>query len=581
MRVVLDCETDGIENPSKIHCIVTKDLDNGKVFNFVGREVRELFPAFSKSFTLVVMHNGIAYDLVVLRDLLGIKFGPAIVRDTLVLSRLFEYRREGGHSLEAWGNTLKHPKVGLDIKDWSTFTPNMLVRCINDVELTTKLYNHLMLKARVDYNEAFAKAIETEHKIEFICQEMHENGYGFDLKAATELYQEISERVNEIDQSLAEAFPPKVKETQLKTKVRQDIIPFNPNSPTQIVERLGSHWKPTEKTESGKSFKVSETNLATLKDSAPEACKRLVERLLLAGRVRTLEQWFKAYDETDGRIRGTFVGLGTWTHRMSHRNPNMGNVAAPKSIKYKGRELALLATSLGKRMRGLWTADAGQSWLVGTDAEGIQLRIFAHYINDPKFTEALINGQKDLGTDPHSLNAAILECDRDTAKTFIYAFLLGAGDRKIGDILGRGSRQGAASKRRFIEAYPGLAKLKEETIPRDVQRGYFEGFDGRLVKCDSDHLMMAGYLQTGEACLMKEANILWRQWLEEKEVDFEWKQVGFVHDEFITEVFGEIQDAQLVGELQAESIKVVGERLALNCPLAGAWQTGLNWYEIH
>lgn len=323
----------------------------------------------------------------------------------------------------------------------------------------------------------------------------------------------------------------------------------------------------------------NETNLSTLPDDAPPATRKLVERLLLDSRRSTLEEWFTAYDSRDEAIHGTFRSIGTWTHRMSHQRPNMGNVAAPKSIKYSGEKLRELATSLGKRMRQLWIPSPGNV-LIGTDAEGIQLRLFAHFINDPAFIKAVVEGKKEDGTDPHSLNQRIIGplChSRDTAKTFIYAFLLGAGIGKVAEIFNCSKSDAERIKNRFTEAYPGLRRLKEEVIPSDAERGYFVGLDGRLVACDSEHLMLAGYLQNGEQCVMKHANVKWRQ--DADELRYHWTQCNFVHDEFQTDCHPDV--AEQVAKYQRDSIVWAGKHLNVLCPLAGASNIGNNWYETH
>lgn len=581
MRVVLDLEANGLKNPDKIHCIVCRGIDNGRTYKFVAEEVQRYFAEFAKGIRGVVGHNLIDYDLPVVERCLGIRFPQGIITDSLILSRLLDYRIEGGHSLEAWGTRLKHPKVGADINDWSQCTPEIVARCENDVLLNEKLYYHLMEHARISYKDRFQKAIEVEHQIAHICQDMKSNGFKLDYGKATALVQELSARIEEIDKSLQEAFPPKetIKVSPVKGIERRIVTPFNPASPKQIVERLDGFWTPGEKTEKGQA-KVNEANLATLKEGAPEACRRLVERLLLAGRLNALRKWITLYDPSTGRVHPTFIGLGTWTHRMAHKEPNLGNIAAPKSIKYKGKELAKLATDLGGRMRELWGVEEG-SWLVGTDAEGIQLRIFAHYLESEEFVKSVLEGKKEDGTDPHSRNAKLLGIDRDGAKTFIYAYLLGAGNQKLGAIIGGSRKTGAAAHRRFTEGIPGLAQLKNERVPKDAARGYFEGLDGRLIKCDSEHHMLAGYLQTGEACIMKHANVLWRSRANAGNLGIAWRQVNFVHDEWQTEVRGTREEAEAIGRLQADSIRDVGEAFALNCPMAGGFRVGKNWLATH
>jgi DNA polymerase-1 len=239
-------------------------------------------------------------------------------------------------------------------------------------------------------------------------------------------------------------------------------------------------------------------------------------------------------------------------------------------------------------MRQLWGAAPGRT-LVGVDATGIQLRILAHYINDEKFTKEVISG------DVHSLNKQSLGevCkDREVAKTFIYAWLLGAGVGKISEILScsRGAAVEALDK--FTNAYTGLKKLKEEIIPRDAARGYFVGLDGRLVKIWGDeeserrHLAMSGYLQNGEKCVMAIACILWNEKLTQEMVPY--RQVDLVHDEFQTETINDLETALHIAEVQAQAIRDAGTLLNLNCPMDGSYKTkkgtytiGQNWLITH
>lgn len=575
MRVVLDIEANDLEAPTVVHCIVVKNIDTSEVFTFIGNEVYETFPVLARSFTKVIGHNVIAYDSRVLSSLGIFTFDNAILLDTLILSQLFNFKLEGGHSLENWGNALKHPKVGTDITDWTTYTPQMLIRCKNDVELNEKVYR--FLKGKLDRPE-FYKAIKVEHDIACICINMHDDGFTFDIDRALDLYDELLIRIEELDEELSQTFLPKQKITKLKTKIKSEFIPFNPGSPKQVVERLNeAGWKPKVKTDTGKSFKLNEENLATLPDTAPLASRRLVERLLLIARLRTLEQWFQAYNSDTKRIHGITRGLGTYTHRASHANPNTGNIAAEKSIKYRGEYLKQLATRFGGEFRSLWIAGEDKI-LVGTDAEGIQLRMFGHYINDSVFIKAVCSGKKEDRTDPHSLNAKILEVSRDSAKTWIFAFLLGMGDEKSGEILGRTTEEGSKAKKKFIESYPGLAKLKKEIIPKDAARGYMQAIDGRFIRCDSEHHMMAVYLQSSEAILMKHANVLWKKWLDKENIWY--KQVAWCHDEWITEALNK-QEAEYIGKLQSKAIKEIGERFNLNCPMSGEFKIGRTWLQAH
>lgn len=707
MRIVLDIEANGLK-PTQIHCAVTRDLDNETVRVFTGKELQEDFPVWIRDATFIVAHNGIEYDIYHLNRLLGCNIPYEVVHDTLVVGRLLDSGRDDGHSLESYGQLLKHPKT--EHSDWSKFSPEMLEYCKNDVELNLKLYRYfdrIISRNR----EAFRKAIECEHRIQCMCLEMSRNGFVFDIHGLEELDASLAASISDLDEKIKGSFPDEVEVIQLKTKTKTKVTPFNPKSVRQIVKRLhAAGWKPYERTKTyitkkrnrekisetldTYGWKVNEANIGTLppvqeikrclnthqivikditlktkkelkkdldstitvtlkdlettsssdvinlvqnkltlwlknkedvagfvkksnhlwlititpqetyvdfsaacatqdwdgtkntqmlsqRTSELEACNLLVEHILLSARRRTLAEWRAAYSVDDGRIHGRFNPLGTVTQRCSHNSPNMGNIATKKTIKYNSPRLRDLATELGGRMRSFWVAPEG-GWLVGTDMESAHLRIFAHLIDDKEFTQSLISGDKKLGTDPHSVNKRRLGhlcVDRDRAKTFIFSFLNGAGAGKVAEIFGCSIQEAQETLDGYVKAYPGLERLKQETIPRDAQRGYFIGIDGRYVKADSEHKMIGMYLQNMESVLMKYAWIKWHDELIEKGMSF--REVNWVHDEWVTEVLGSKDDCEIIGRTQSDAIRKVGEDFHLRCPMGGEYKVGKNWLEVH
>jgi DNA polymerase-1 len=637
---VMDIETDGIINPTALHCAVAKNIDTGEIREFIqplaSPNKRASFLAFlNKPRRVFIGHNFLNYDIRALRRLdKGVSVSDNFILDTLVLSRLFNYGLRGGHSLEAWGIRIGSHKQHADMTDFSTFTPAMLERCRSDVEVNAAIF-FTRFKRFCD-DPAWHDSILLEHFVASITVEMHDNGFPFATAAAEELYAELATRVAEIDKLLLVGFPPRCRPikdltprlTQKGTLNAQDFRwwkgseaigiasndlsvftggpftvieyeEFNAGSPSQIVERMNEFgWKPTEKTKghiaalkdkstpkarleeySRTGWRVCEENLKTLPDSAPEAAHRLAERLTLASRLSDLDEWLALVGE-DGRIHGSFQPIGAWTHRLSHARPNLANIPVAKPSE-KDSAFQKYINEINSRMRALFEAPPG--WrLIGTDADGIQMRIFAHLVNDPRLIDAIVHGDKKKGTDIHSLHRSLLGdvCkSRDTAKTFIYAWLLGAGFGKVAEILECAFNEAKTAVGRFIDAYPGLATLKKKKIPEDAANGFFVGLDGRKVMCDDAHLMLAGYLQNGEKVIMARALRTWYKRLRSEGIVFQ--LVNWVHDEWQTLVHDLRAVVDYTKSVQCESFVIVGEQLNMNLPLAGDSKDGYTWKETH
>jgi DNA polymerase I-like protein with 3'-5' exonuclease and polymerase domains len=161
----------------------------------------------------------------------------------------------------------------------------------------------------------------------------------------------------------------------------------------------------------------------------------------------------------------------------------------------------------------------------------------------------------------------------------VYAWLLGAGTSKVSRILRCSSAQAKQAVESFIQSTKGLSELRHGRIRRDARRGYFEGLDGRKVINSEEYLMLAGYLQAGEAVAMKHANILWDHWAREEKINF--RQTNLVHDEFQVEVNDSLDAAERLGELQCMALTKTGESLGLFCPLSGETQIGKSWLDTH
>jgi DNA polymerase-1 len=549
MRIVLDIETNSTHD--KIWCVVCRDIDKNVVSTFVQPASLQ---DFMNNCDSIVTHNGIFFDFPVLKKVWGITVKKSQVVDTLVLSRLYNPSLEDGHSLAAWGNRLGFPKG--DFKDFDGgLTDEMLQYCIQDTKVTAELYKHLTKEMNNGYSK---ESIDLEHEVAIIIAEQERNGFKLNEASALSLLAELKTKLDIIQVEMQELFPPRVESGRThKTsgKPLKDIVePFNPGSRQQIAERLiEKGWKPKKRTEKG-SVIVDEEVLASLE--YPEA-KALAEYMMLQKRIAQITSWLDAVG-SDGRVHGRVITNGAVTGRMTHMSPNMAQV--PNS-----------GSPYGHECRDLWTVEKGYK-LVGIDASGLELRMLAHYMNDNEYTNEVVSG------DIHTANqtAAGLQT-RNQAKTFIYAFLYGAGSAKIGSIVGGSAKEGQKLIDSFLQNTPKLKRLREKVARLYAKEGWLQGLDGRKLLVRAEHSALNTLLQGAGAIVMKQAVVILHKKLRKSKIDF--KFVVNCHDEWQIETTPE--SAELVGKLGVDSIKEAGEHFNMRCPLTGEYKIGESWRDTH
>ena len=599
LDLLIDIETDGLlANVTKIHCIGMSVVgaQAGQVFaNQEPYDCLDNALEIMSSAKSITGHNIIGYDFPVLKKILGwVPSKHTQIVDTLVLSRLchtdlyeldvkersIDTKLYGSHSLKAWGQRIGVLKKSLGTQDddvWTKFTPAMAEYCVQDVSVTSHLKYHF------DHLEYSEEAIKLEHEFAKIIQRQVEHGYAFDVDKARQLYVKLLKKQEDLGSTLRNSYgswfisegvvTPKVNNKKRGTakgstynKIKR--IEFNPNSRDHISRCLMKQgWQPTDFTASGKP-KIDETVLSKLQ--LPN-CQELKEHFLISKRISQLAEgnnaWLKL--ERNGRIYGSVNTNGAVTGRCTHSSPNVAQVPASYS-------------PYGVDCRSLFRASKG-CVLVGCDADGLELRALAGYLKKYDggiYAKAAVDGTKDKGTDIHSLNRDALGLSsRDIAKTFFYAFIYGAGDQKLGKILGGSAKRGKQGRNSLLSGVRGLMELTEKVKQAYRRRGYLIGLDGRKLSIRSEHSALNTLLQSAGAVLMKQALILLdeRLQLNYKEGDYEF--VANIHDEFQIEVKEEY--AKDIASHAAEAISRAGEYFEFGCPLSATSHIGKTWAETH
>jgi DNA polymerase I-like protein with 3'-5' exonuclease and polymerase domains len=324
-------------------------------------------------------------------------------------------------------------------------------------------------------------------------------------------------------------------------------------------------WKPDQFTDSGRA-KLDEDVLTRI--DIPEAAL-LIEYLLVQKRLGQIADgdngWLRVV-QSDRRIHARYNACGTLTGRSTHYEPNISQVPSVRA-------------PYGRDCRALFLVPEGWT-LIGADMSGLELRCFAHYLaafDGGEYGKVVLEG------DVHTFNqtAAGLET-RDQAKTFIYAWLYGAGDAKIGKIVGGSAKQGEALKAKFLATVPAIAKLRA-AVSQSSKKGYLKGLDGRHLTVRSEHSALNTLLQSAGAVLCK-------TWLRDfYEImhthgykhgwDNDFVIVGFIHDEI--QVATRDPFVESTANLLVTAAKDSGLHYGFKIGLDSSYVTGKNWAETH
>jgi len=271
-----------------------------------------------------------------------------------------------------------------------------------------------------------------------------------------------------------------------------------------------------------------------------------------------------------GRI-SFFITNGAVTGRCTHNYPNIAQTPASRS-------------PYGHECRSLFYAPEGWE-LLGADASGLELRMLAHYMaryDGGEYAKIILEG------DIHSVNqlAAGLPT-RDDAKTFIYAFLYGAGPVKIGSIVSPLAVEeaqksiGVKLMNSFLNKTPALKRLREDVKAAAKRKGYLVGLDGRHLHVRSLHAALNTLLQSAGAIVMKKATVNFYPLQLNAGFEFgkDFGNCANIHDEYQELIRKGLGDT--IGPLAVQAIRNSGEYFGLRMPLDGEYKVGKSWAETH
>ena len=607
MKIIYDIETNGlVDTVDTIWLVVTKNIDTNEVITFSDYDVdskplNELVPFLNKA-TVLIGHNIIGYDNVVMHKLLN-WVPPTSIKmiDTMIISQMNNFRREGKHSLKNFGLILNDAKG--ESPDFLKYSPEMKTYAIQDVNLNHKVYKYVINEAQqlIANRPKFQQALKTEHAIAELCSEQVKGKWKFNTPLAKSHYEYLASEMKIIEDEinptlkprkvLIDKDPKKAKYLQdgrlssvsarmlsqfLGTEIKQtDTNKWNPNDTFQrfnMIEAdlgnmdqvrgmlLDNGWQPSQYTPKGEP-KITEDTLSSIKGDIGQ---KVLKYYQLRSRHSVLRGWIELAEANNDRVYVEAFNIGTPTYRQRHSK--IVNVPSSNSF-------------FGKEMRELFVADQDKV-MVGCDSSGNQIRALGHYLNSKEINDHILNG------DIHQRTADVVGVPRQLAKSLLYATIFGAGFAKLGKMVNgiEDLEKGREVKNKLYVAFPGLKELNNRlnkffyTTQNKDGMGFIPALDGRKIYAESSFKLLNYLLQAYEAITVKSAVVNAFKMFKEEKLNVD--MLGLIHDE--VQVQTKPENIKRVKEILSYSFgDFITKELELNIQMAGTAKEGNNWYETH
>lgn len=649
-KCIVDLEANGLlPDATNIWCAVFKDINTQEVFKFHHGQPRweRECQAFMDECETLIAHNGIGFDFPLLSKLWKYNYKGKRV-DTLLISRLHNPDRPrpkgmtgkaGPHSVEAWGYRLGRGKP--EHEDWSQFSPEMLHRCTEDVEIQYQIMHALHKEGKVNnWSDAYALTF----KLFEILQLQEDYGWLVDKPYMERCVKQLTNWIDRIDRAVTPHLPvrmvieeakvageygyikkPFLKSGAYSASVQRWINTVAPDGSdggripaarlvggcfSRISFRntnldsgqemkdflLAEGWQPKnwnyKKDDNGRPTDIKTSPKLDQHDPFigvdGQVGRLCAKRIQVRHRRSNIEGWLNSI-RPDGRIAGRVTGIAA-TGRMKHA----GIVNVPGDEAF-----------YGKQMRKCFIAQDGWK-LVSADAASCQDRMLAQRAEVQAFTDMLLHGDKTIGTDGHSLAMKavnkVLEklglplITRKKGKNFNFAWKFGASDNKLGQMCDEGKNVGEQIRDSLRETFPAQAALVDKLTAEwrsnakrrtnawgklEYYKGWITGLDGRPIFIESEHQILVYMLQSDEAIYMSTAYCIAYKDLCKR---FVWGEdfgiVCFYHDELTIEIKEEY--AEEAATIIEQAFTKASDYYMMNhCPQKGDAEIGSNWLEVH
>ena len=394
-----------------------------------------------------------------------------------------------------------------------------------------------------------------------VLKEMEQEGVRVDVDMLRNAEKELTIELNALEQQVY----------QLTNKT------FNINSPKQVGEILFDELKLDTKHKKSKSgsYSTSEEVLLSIKDKHPVVGLILTYRelkKLISTYIAALPTYI---NPTTGKIHTTYNQTTTATGRLSSSNPNLQNLP--------------IRSERGQLIRRAVIPDEGCMFL-SADYSQIELRLMAHFSQDPHLLHAFHSGQ-----DIHAATAAkifgipieqVTKEQRRQAKTANFGIIYGISAFGLSQQLDCSRTEAKALIDGYFAAFPGVIDFIERQKELARNTGYAITLFGRkrylpdilsrnaTVRSFAERNAVNSPIQGTAADIIKMAMVTINRRL--KEEGLKAKMIMQVHDELNFNV--PMDEVERVKQIVVNEMQNV---VHLSIPLIADCGVGKNWFEAH
>jgi len=350
---------------------------------------------------------------------------------------------------------------------------------------------------------------------------------------------------------------------------------FTINSPKQLqailFDKLG--LPPTKKTKTG--FSTDESVLEQLASQHDLPAEILAWRRLAKLKSTYVDALPPLVDARTGRIHPTFHQIGAATGRMSSTHPNVQNIP--------------IRTPEGVRIREAFIPEDG--WLLlSADYSQVELRIMAHYSDDPSLIDAFSKGEdihRRTAAEVNGIDPADVDDEqRAAAKAINFGIIYGSSAFGIANQLGIPQAEAQATIDRYFARYAGVERFLAATKEEARERGFVATLFGRRrylpdlgsrnrgLRQAAERMAVNSVIQGTAADLIKKAMVDVDRGLRDTALPS--RMILQVHDELVFEV--PPGDAEALTALVRDRMENVHP---LAVPLRVEVGTGPDWRSAH